>query len=121
VQAGLAWMGLAGREPLRLSLARVRNQSHCDGLEFQRFCTRLAEALARVGAAEDLDFTADPHADADVEIEGTAYLVTWAGFEQWEVYLRMHPVHETWRQWHFSGPVRILRHPRAGMPEIWVE
>ena len=102
----------------RVGVSRIRNQSHASTREFVSLCRRLAGHLSEAGRASRWRFTSDPQEAVDYELRGAAYLLTADGFDQWEVYLSLHPAGEGWPLWRADRPIRMLRQPRSGQREI---
>ena len=103
-----------------VSLTRLRNHSRAAASEFIAFRLRLAEVLTRRGADLGVRFSTNGE-PADYRIDGTAYLVTADGFDQWELFLRLSPADESWTIWEHDVPVRVIRHPcpRQGQITQW--
>ena len=115
------WSG--GERPCGEILVRVdtlRNQSHASTGEFETLLERLAGHLSRAGAAGGVPmrFVVTPDEPVDYEIGGAAYLLTSAGFDQWELYLNLRAAGGRWTIWSADGPVRMLRQPRGGVDRI---
>lgn len=109
----------------------LRNQSHGSRREFAALRERLARLLSRAASRFNLVFTAPggaggeapppgSEAPVDYRLRGAAYLVTADGIEHWELYLSLVPAApgENWTVWRARGPVRVLRHPQPGRPQI---
>lgn len=114
---------IAGERPFGEILVRVdtlRNQSHASTGEFETLLERLAGHLSRAGAAGGVPmrFVVTPDEPVDYEIGGAAYLLTSAGFDQWELYLNLRAAGGRWTIWSADGPVRMLRQPRGGVDRI---
>lgn len=101
-----------------IGLRHVRNQSRASASEFGRFIRRLADLLSEAGEEEAMIFLDESEGEADYEVLGAAYLVTAAGIDQWELFLRMSPATASWTVWEASSPLRVIRHPRPGQPQI---
>lgn len=117
---------IAGERTFGEILVRVdtlRNQSHASHREFERLLDRLAEHLSRAGAAGrvPMRFVVTPDEPVDYEMGGAVYLVTSAGFDQWELYLNLRPPGGRRTIWSADGPVRMLRQPRGGVDPIYVK
>ena len=100
-----------------ISLESLRNLSHAGSDEFAHFKSRLAKLLSRAGRDDRLRFVAvrDDQHPLHRHLGGTAYVVTAAGFDQWELYLTLMPADESWTLWRSDGPVRVLRSkPQSG-------
>ena len=69
--------------------------------------------LPPLNFAEFLRFTGIEEELTDYELGGTAYLVTVSGFDQWELFLSLHPAGESWAVWRADHPTRLLRQPRG--------
>lgn len=104
-------------------LDTLRNQSHASHREFETLLERLAEHLSRAGAAGrvPMRFVVTPDEPVDYEMGGAVYLVTSAGFDQWELYLNLRPADGRRMIWSADGPVRMLRQPRGGVDPIYVK
>ena len=98
-----------------VSLTRLRNHSRAAASEFIAFRQRLAEVLTRRGADLGVRFSTNGE-PADYRIDGTAYLVTADGFDQWELYLRLSPADAAWTLWQSEQPIRVLRQARPDQP-----
>ena len=119
-------LSIAGERPFGEILVRVdtlRNQSHASTGEFEKLLERLAGHLSRAGSAGrvPMRFVVTPDEPVDYEIGGAAYLLTSAGFDQWELYLNLRAVGGRWTIWSADGPVRMLRQPRGGVDRIYVK
>ncbi len=117
---------IAGERPFGEILVRVdtlRNQSHASTREFETLLERLAGHLSRAGSAGGVPmrFVVTPAEPVDYEVGGAVYLVTSAGFEQWELYLNLRAAGGRWTIWTADGPVRMLRQPRGGVDRIFVK
>ncbi len=101
----------------------LRNQSHASNREFATLLERLAGHLSRAGAAGrvPMRFVVTPAEPVDYEMGGAVYLVTSAGFDQWELYLNLRAAGGRWTIWTADGPVRMLRQPRGGVDRIFVK
>jgi hypothetical protein len=106
-----------GMDEIIIGLAHVRNLSRSTSAEFEAFRQRLAQLLSGAGESHHLTFVAAEDA-GDFELLGTAYLITAEGFDQWEVYLRLSPADASWTLWQPAAPLRVLRQPRPGQPQI---
>lgn len=103
---------------ITIGVWNLENVSRCRREEFQQLQERIAILFTAAGAESDLHFTSDSSAEVDYHLQGSAYLMTADGFDQWEVFLRLRPVDQTWAQWDAPGPVRILRHARPNQPQV---
>ncbi len=117
---------IAGERPFGEILVRVdtlRNQSHASTREFATLLERLAGHLSRAGSAGrvPMRFVVTPAEPVDYEMGGAVYLVTSAGFDQWELYLNLRAVGGRWTIWTADGPVHMLRQPRGGVDRIFVK
>ncbi len=117
---------IAGERTFGEILVRIdtlRNQSHASHREFERLLERLAEHLSGAGAAGrvPMRFVVTPDEPVDYEMGGAVYLVTSAGFDQWELYLNLRPPGGRRTIWSADGPVRMLRQPRGGVDRIYVK
>ena len=101
----------------------LRNQSHASNNEFETLLERLADHLTRAGAAGvvPMRFVVRPDELVDYEMGGAVYLVTSAGFDQWELYMNLRTAGGRGAIWNADGPVRMLRQPRAGVDRIYVK
>ena len=104
-------------------LDTLRNQSHASNNEFETLLVRLADHLTRAGVAGGVPmrFVVTPDEPVDYEMGGAVYLVTSAGFDQWELYLNLRTAGGRGAIWNADGPVRMLRQPRAGVDRIYVK
>jgi hypothetical protein len=102
----------------RIGFEFLRNQSKCATPEFREFVQRFAELLTRAGRDRSLTFTADESERVDYQLLGSAYLNTVAGFDQWELYLRLSPADRAWTLWQPNAPVRVLRQPQPSRPQV---
>lgn len=109
---------------------QLRNQSRCGAGEFTAMRERLAQELNRaaddvrgsqlrfiVGAEGDAEGDAGA-LDAHYLMQGSAYLISAGGFDLWELFLSMTPTSERLTIWDAPRPVRVLRTPRPGQPQI---
>jgi hypothetical protein len=105
----------------RISVEQVRNQSRTSRDEFDAFSMRLSEILTQ--ASNDPKVIFVPRADGEFQyhLQGTAYLVTFEGFDLWELYLSLSPVDRNLTLWSASGPVYVMRLPQAGRPQMVVK
>jgi hypothetical protein len=105
----------------RISVEQVRNQSRTSRDEFDAFSMRLSEILTQ--ASNDPKVIFVPRADGEVQyhLQGTAYLVTFEGFDLWELYLSLSRVDRNLTLWSASGPVYVMRLPQAGRPQMVVK
>jgi hypothetical protein len=101
-----------------ISLSGLRNLSRCGSGEFTAFKQRLAGLLTKAGREGKIVFTDDAGPPAHYRMQGTAYLMSAAGFDQWELYLSLTPADRDFAVWDARNAVRVLRIPRAGQPEI---
>jgi hypothetical protein len=101
-----------------VGLGHLRNHSHAAEPEFRALVARLAEALAPAGIGARVRFVANPSTATQYELAGTAYLITADGFDQWEIFLRLSPADDAWTLRTWDEPLRVLRHPRAGQPQL---
>jgi hypothetical protein len=106
-----------GMDGIIIGLGYVRNLSRSTPAEFEAFRQRLAQLLSDASDDHDLTFVAAED-EGDFELLGTAYLITADGFDQWEVYLRLSPDDASWTLWQPAAPLRVLRQPRPGQPQI---
>jgi hypothetical protein len=102
----------------RIGLHFLRNQSRADTGEFDIFTRRLAELLSAAGRQSSVTFTTSADEPVQYELLGAAYLITVGGFDQWELFLRLCPAEESWTIWENEVPVRVIRQPRPGRPQI---
>jgi hypothetical protein len=99
--------------------SQIRNQSRCGHDEFDAFRVRLAKLLSESGRDEHLAFTTDDSATEQYEMQGTAYLITADGFDQWELFLSITPASKSLTVWEAGSAVHVLRDPRAGAPQVF--
>lgn len=102
----------------RIGLHYLRNLSRADAGEFNTLTQRLADLLSAAGRHLSTTFTTSFDEPVQYELLGTAYLITAAGFDQWELFLRLSPADESWTIWEHDVPVRVIRHPRPRQPQI---
>ncbi len=102
------------RETVRIEAWRLRNFSHAAPREFATMRRRLCELLSAAGAGANprIEFVDAQESPVDFELHGTAYLLTAAGFDQWELYLSLRPARDRWTVWEGAAPVRMLRNQR---------
>jgi hypothetical protein len=100
-----------------ISLGGLRNMSHADGLEFVGFRIRFAEVLTEAGRPHGVTFRGTP-GPSDYRVLGTAYLDSRGGFDQWVLHISLARSDEAWTVWEARRPVRVLRNPRPGQPQI---
>ena len=83
---------------------------------------RLAQVLTGAGRSGRVPMRFASRADepVDYELSGTAYLMTSQGFDLWELYLSLHPSGQSWTVWSADDPVRMLRQPRGGDPQLYL-
>ena len=117
-------LAMAGEKPwgqVLVSVEGLRNQSHASTGEFERLLERLAATLSRAGSTGGvpIKFMLQPGEPVDYELSGTAYLMTAAGFDQWELYLNLRAAGREWTIWSADGPVVMLRQPRGGVDRIY--
>jgi hypothetical protein len=110
--------GLERRAYTSVGLWPLRNQSHATPTELEALTDRLARLLNAAGSAWGIEFYTDPSEAVDYELRGTIYLITARGFDQWELYLSLRPAGEGWSAWRSPGPIRVMRLPVAGAPQI---
>jgi len=93
----------------------LRNQSHASTGEFMAMLDRLAAVLSRAGAwgGAPMRFVVSPGELVDYELGGAVYLLTAAGFDQWELYPTLRVPDGGATLWSADGPVRMLRQPRG--------
>jgi hypothetical protein len=121
-----ASLAMSGEKPwgeVLVSVEGLRNQSHASTGEFEKLLERLATTLSRAGSTGrvPLKFTLRPQEPVDYELSGTAYLMTAAGFDHWELYLNLRAAGREWTIWSADGPVLILRQPRGGVDRIYLK
>jgi hypothetical protein len=102
----------------RIGVHYLRNQSRADTAEFEAFTRRLADLLTAAGRQLSVVFITSYDEPVQYELLGAAYLITADGFDQWELFLRLCPAEESWTVWENDVPVRLIRQPRAGEPQI---
>ena len=110
---------------VRIGLWQLRNQSRCNSPEFAAFRERFAGLLNRAAkdsqtalAGNAIEFTADPDAAVDFELQGAAYLITAQGFDVWELFPSLSPTEPAWTIWQSPNPLRVLRQARPGQAQI---
>ncbi len=108
----------AGEQTFGEILVRIdtlRNQSHASTGEFMAMLDRLAAVLSRAGAlgGAPMRFVVSPGELVDYELGGAVYLLTAAGFDQWELYPTLRVPDGGATLWSADGPVRMLRQPRG--------
>lgn len=124
VQSMLEGMGQPARGSdglTHIGMAQLRNQSRSSGAEFRAMCERLAGLLTRAAQRSDFHFTADPQAQVQYQIQGSAYLTNVEGSDAWELFLSMTPAaprERSWTIWEAGRPVHLLRQRRPGQPQI---
>lgn len=118
---GAVWLvqkieaALDGREhdsPVWIGTHKLRNQSRAQCDEFDAMLARLAELLDAAGAEQNLRFTSNAAQAVAYDLKGTAYLVTFEGFDLWEMYLSIKPSDRAWTLWQAEAPIRLLRSER---------
>lgn len=102
-----------------VSFGLVRNLSRAQTSEFESLKARLASMFTHAGSESGLAFDSND-AEAPYQLHGSAYLITVGGIDMWELYLTLMPRGESWTLWEASHPIRILRQPRPGQPNILV-
>ncbi|MDY7107611.1 MAG: hypothetical protein SYC29_03150 [Planctomycetota bacterium] len=102
----------------RIGIHFLRNQSRAEASEFDAFTKRLAELLSAAGRSLSVSFTTAGDEPVQYELLGAAYLITADGSDQWELFLRLCPAEESWTVWENEVPVRVIRQPRPGQPQI---
>lgn len=105
----------------RIGLAQVRNQSRTSREEFDAFDARLAEILTQASRDPKVVFVPGDSQVMQYHVQGTAYLVTFEGFDLWELYLSLSPADKNMTMWSASGPVYVMRLPRPGQPQMVVK
>jgi hypothetical protein len=105
----------------RVSVEQVRNQSRTSREEFDAFSVRLAEILTQASRDPKVIFMPGDAGDFQYRVQGTAYLVTFEGFDLWELYLSLSPVDRNLTLWSASGPVYVMRLQQAGQPQMVVK
>jgi hypothetical protein len=108
------------QETTVISVATLRNVSRCRSEEFAGFQQRVADLLTHAGRDSQLKFTAEPTDEAAYELHGSAYIITADGFDQWELFLALHPAGRSWSIWQAPGPVRLLRTPRPHQVQVFL-
>lgn len=104
----------------RIGISPVRNQSRCAASEFERFQSRLARLLTDAANDSKVNFTTDTSSSSvQYLMQGTAYLITADGFDQWELFLSLSVVDRNYTLWKSEGPVRVLRQERLGAPQVF--
>lgn len=102
----------------RIGLSRLNNQSHASSREFQALRTRLARLLNVSGRSHGLWFEVQPRASIDYELHGSAYLVTVADVDQWELHLCLRPAGGSWTVWRADEPLRMVRKLQGGDRQV---
>jgi hypothetical protein len=118
IDSGLAQRATNDRGVTVVSMNGVRNLSRTDAAEFERFIDRFAGLLTRAGAEAHLEFTRDAAVEAHYRMQGTAYLTTAAGFDQWEMFLSIAPAERDFTVWDARSAVRVLRNARPNQPQV---
>lgn len=123
MRGSLAMFGEKPWGEVLVSVESLRNQSHSSTGEFERLLERLATTLSRAGSTGGvpLRFVLRSGEPVDYELTGTAYLMTAAGFDQWELYLNLRAAGREWTIWSADGPVLMLRQPRGGVDRIYLK
>jgi hypothetical protein len=119
ISAHLGTSGSRFSDPTRISLGRLRNQSHSTAAEFAAFRERLASLLNEASRDRGTLFIASDDAPAHYQLLGTVYLITADGFDQWELYLSMTAADRPWAIWQSGSPIRVLRQARPGQPQVF--
>jgi hypothetical protein len=104
-----------------IGVTKLRNQSRATAEEFDGFCERLAKVLTQASPNPDVRFESGgaPGGVAfQYELSGAAYLVTFEGFDLWELYLNLSPAGKAVTIWSSSGATHVMRQPRAGEPQV---
>ncbi|HRP64045.1 MAG TPA: hypothetical protein PK400_12165 [Phycisphaerales bacterium] len=104
---------------ISVSFGLVRNMSRAQASEFESLKSRLVSLLTHAGSESRLAFDSND-AEAPYQLHGSAYLITVGGIDMWELYLTLMPRGESWTLWEASHPIRVLRQPRPGQPNILV-
>lgn len=102
-----------------VSFGLLRNLSRAQASEFESLKSRLASLLTHAGSESRMAFRPND-ADAPYQLHGSAYLITVGGIDMWELYLTLMPRDASWMLWEASHPIRVLRQPRPGQPNILV-
>ncbi len=116
---------LTGEQPwgeVLVGLDRIRNHSHVSASDFDIMRRRLAGVLTAAGRSGrvPLRYVSRAEEPVDYELSGTAYLMTSQGFDLWELYLSLHVPGQEWTVWSADEPVRMLRFPRRGEPQLYL-
>jgi hypothetical protein len=101
-----------------IGVSMLRNQSRATTVEFNDFCQRLANILTAASPDAQVQFTAKADAAVQYQLMGAAYLMTFQGFDLWEMFLSLSPADKNLAIWSASGPVHVLRQPRLGEPQF---
>lgn len=101
-----------------ISVQGVRNLSRANAAEFDGFMHRLCGVLSNAGRRDRLIFSDDLTHQAQYRLQGTAYMINAAGFDQWELYLTLTPTDRDYQVWNARNAIRVLRIARPGQPQI---
>jgi hypothetical protein len=108
-----------------ISLDELRNYSRAGHGEFNHMLRRMARLLTQAGRERRLEFVADDGAAAGsadqrphYRMQGAAYLITAAGFDQWELFLSMTPMDRDMTVWDARSATRVLRTEREGVTQM---
>ncbi len=107
-----------GSATVVVSVHELRNLSRASHAEFAEFLQRFASLLNIAGAEHGLAFASDSQLKSDYRMLGSAYMITAAGFDQWELFLSISPTSRQFTVWDARSPIRVLRTVRPGQPQI---
>jgi len=114
-------LGNSDANPVKISLATIRNQSRCSQAEFAAMQERFAAMLNDAAEGSSLHFVDTSEDLATHEMQGAAYLATREGFEMWEMYLSLSAVDRAYTLWEHPSAVWLLRQARPGQPQVLIE
>jgi hypothetical protein len=120
IEQSLAGRAANQQDMIVISVDEVRNLSRCERDEFGLFMQRFAGLLSDAARESQIEFTTATSntAAAQYRMQGTAYLMTADGFDQWELYLSVTPVDRDFAVWDARKAIRVLRNPRPSQPQI---
>lgn len=102
-----------------IDCSNLRNQSRSSRREYFAFRRRLADLLSQAGHPHRLRFIDTGDEEVQYQLTGTLYLIT-NGLDQWELFLSLRETRHNRLMWEPDGPVRVLRSPESGQPQIQV-
>jgi len=110
---------------IHIGLTQVRNQSRATAAEYSAFIdlfadllTRAANADREAGISPRIEFTGEPRATVQYQLQGAAYTISTEGFDVWELFLSMSPASKDWAIWQADRSIRVLRQARPGQPQV---